>query len=488
MTLVRGNERIYVNQKFLDMYGYGREEVVGKDVGLIIHPDDRKRVQDENDKRQSGKPAPSRFEFRGMRKDGTEIHVETSVVGITYLGQPAVLAYQRDITERRNLEEQLRQSQKMEAIGTLAGGVAHEFNNILTVIMGLGNVIQMSLDSGSQMKPLIDQIVASSEKAADLTQSLLAFGRKQRTLLSPRRVDTIIDSAVKLLKRLLPEDIELKMELDSHDAVALLDATQIEQVLMNLAANGRDAMHKGGKLTVRTEIAELDETFDKAHGFGKPGRYIRLSVSDTGIGMDTHTMARIFDPFFTTKEVGKGTGLGLSTVFGIVKQHDGYISVSSGLLKGTAFDIYLPIVDIAEQVAPGADIGVKRGSETILVVEDDPDVRRMMVMLLSNHGYTALEAADGDVALAVFDGRGEEIALVILDVVMPGKNGGEVFDDIARAHPFAKAIFVSGYAGNIVTGKGLREENPDFPQKPLSAAKLLAKVREVLDNQGIRPK
>jgi CheY-like chemotaxis protein len=369
----------------------------------------------------------------------------------------------------------------MEAIGTLAGGVAHDFNNILTVIMGLGNLIQISLDPDDRNRPYIDQIVLSSERAADLTQSLLAYSRKQRTVLEPHHVGNVVSSTAKLLKRLLPEDITLRLDLTDESAVALLDVSQIDQVLMNLATNARDAMPGGGSLTIRTEKATLDGTFRKAHGFGRPGAYVHLSVSDTGVGMDEATMARIFDPFFTTKEVGKGTGLGLASAFGIVKQHNGYIIVTSSLSKGTTFDIYLPLADVTGRPRASGGAEVKGGSETILVLEDDADVRRMIAKILSGQGYVALEASNGDDAIRVYREHRDRIGLVIMDVVMPGKNGKEVFDEIANIDPRVKAIFMSGYTGDIVIDKGVQKDKVDFLQKPLSIPQLLTTVRQVLD-------
>ena len=347
--------------------------------------------------------------------------------------------------------------------------------------MGLGNLIQMGLDPDDRNRPYIDQIVLSSEKAADLTQSLLAFSRKQRITLEPHHVAGVVEGTAKLLKRLLPEDIELKLDLADDGAVALLDESQIDQVLMNLATNARDAMPHGGSLTIRTGKTKLDETFKNTHGFGIPGEYVRLSVSDTGIGMDKKTMTRIFDPFFTTKEVGKGTGLGLASAYGMVKQHNGYITAESLLGKGTTFDIYLPLLDVAVGKARASHAEVTGGSETILVIEDDTDVRHMVINMLSAQGYHTLEASDGNDAIGIFrEGKGA-IDLVILDVVMPGRNGKEVLDEIVRIDPGVKAIFVSGYTGDTVIDKGVEKESVDFLQKPLTVDQLLVKVREVLD-------
>jgi len=387
----------------------------------------------------------------------------------------------QDVTEKKKLEEQLRQAQKMEAVGTLAGGVAHDFNNILTVIMGFANLVQMSIGPDDRLRPYVDQIVASSKKAADLTQSLLAFSRKQRITLEPHNINDVLRSTVKLLKRLLPEDIELRLDLSPVDAVARLDLNQIYQVLMNLATNARDAMPKGGRLTIKTGVVALDEEFEKSHGFGKRGMYVRLSVSDTGVGMDRKTKERIFDPFFTTKEVGKGTGLGLASAYGIVKQHEGYITVSSKVSEGTTFDIYLPLAETILRQEAGRVEGVRGGNETVLVVEDDQDVRKMMREILEGSGYAVLEAVDGEEGISTYGRHKEAIDLVILDVVMPGKNGRETFDEIASSGSSVKALFVSGYTGDVVLGKGVRSDGADFLQKPLSVSGLLSKVREVLD-------
>jgi len=348
------------------------------------------------------------------------------------------------------------------------------------VIMGLANVLQVKLDRNDSARADADQIVASSRRAADLVQSLLAFSRKQRIILEPHDVGTIVRSTAKLLGRLLTEDIELKVEVNGGKSLALLDVSQIDQVLMNLATNARDAMPRGGRLTITTGRARIGGSFVRTHGFGRAGHYLKLSVSDTGVGMDGKTMARIFDPFFTTKEVGKGTGLGLASVYGIVKQHGGYITVRSTPGEGTTFDIYLPLIDSADQ-QPAASPTPQGGSEKVLVVEDDPDVRKMLTRVLGSGGYATLEAADGKEALRVVAEHGRSIDLVILDVVMPGKNGREVFDEITRIDSGVKVIFMSGYTGDIVIDKGVRHESADFLQKPLSVEKLLAKVREVLD-------
>ncbi len=471
----------YVNSKLAEILGYSVDEMANK-MGPkeTTFPEDWPLVEENMRRRLSRDARFANYNFRVWKKNLEARDVEVYSSRTIYRGKPAVIGALLDVTERKSLESQFRQAQKMEAIGTLAGGVAHDFNNFLTVIMGFGNLIQISLDPDDRNKPYIDQIVLSCEKAADLVQSLLAFSRKQRISREPREISGLVRSAAKLLRRLLTEDIELRLEC-AGNAVALLDVSQIDQALMNLATNARDAMPDGGLLVIKTENAILDEAFKKAHGFGKPGAYVRLSVSDTGTGMDEKTLSRIFDPFFTTKEVGKGTGLGLASVYGIVKQHEGYVVVKSEPLKGTTFDIYLPVVAMSGSTSTEAHIEVRGGSETILILEDDRDVRGMIVKILSDQGYSTVEAGNGDDAVRVYREHKDAIDLIILDVVMPGRNGRQALDEISLVNPKVKAIFMSGYTGDIVIEKGVQKEDVEFLQKPLSATNLLTKVREVLD-------
>jgi PAS domain S-box-containing protein len=477
-----GKGMVEVNDEICRILGYNRKELLRLTWADIIHPDELAESFSRVNRIVTGEIDHYTTDKRYIRKDGRIIYATISVSCVR--GEDGAVRYfltmLQDTTGRKLLEDQLLHAMKMEAIGTLAGGVAHDFNNILTVILGLGNVIQMSLEPDDPLRPHIDQILVSADRAADLTQSLLAFSRKQDILLSPHPVADIVESTAKLLKRLLPEDVELKVEVIDRDAVAMLDVAQIDQMLMNLATNARDAMPRGGSLTIRTGITRLTPAFERTHGFGKPGKYVKISVSDTGVGMDERTMARIFDPFFTTKAVGKGTGLGLASVYGIIKQHGGYITVTSAPSQGATFDAYLPVVDTGDPDAAQAP-EVTGGVETILVVEDDPDVRNMIVAVLSHEGYDTLESAGGDEALALYREHAGSIGLVIVDVVMPGRNGKEILDDISLVDPGVKAIFVSGYTGDVVLDKGVQKESVDFLQKPLSMPKLLAKVREVLD-------
>ena len=384
MVLSSTTKTLEVNDVVCEMLGYEREELLQMTWAQVTHPDDLPANFAYVKRLLAGEIDGYSMDKRYIRKDGTIIYATMSV--------KCVRGPDGSIDHIVSLVQDVSEAPKPGAAPPgpedrgyrhPCQGVAHEFNNILTVIMGLGDVLQEALDPNDPLRPYVDQIMASSERAADLTRRLLAFSRKQQIALEPHQVNDVVASSVNLLKRLLPEDIELKMDLADDAAVALLDVNQIEQVLINLATNARDAMPRGGALSLRTERAKLDETFRNAHGFGRPGAFVRLSVSDTGAGMDANTMARIFDPFFTTKEVGKGTGLGLSTVYGIVKQHDGYIDVTSELSKGSTFDIYLPLVDTTGLSSRSVIVETATGgSETILIIEDDADVRRMITTVL----------------------------------------------------------------------------------------------------------
>ena len=397
-------------------------------------------------------------------------------------GEPAeVMEINRDITDRIEAAEQLRRSRKIEAIGTLAGGIAHYFNNILTAIIGYGNLLQMNMEGSDPRKIYVNHIIASSQKAVQLTQSLLAFGGKQAIELKPVKINTIIWEAEDFLRGLLTEDIELTVTLAQSDATIRADAVQIDQILMNLVANARDAMPKGGKLTIKTESIYLGDQFSRANGFGGRGNYALISVSDTGVGMDQATRDKIFEPFFTTKEVGKGMGLGLSTVYGIVKQHNGYITVRSEPDKGATFVVCFPVIKAEVEKTEHASAKVKGGSETILVAEDNTEVRELARKVLESNGYNVLDASDGDDAVLQFMKHKDEIVLLLFDVVMPRKNGKEAYEEIRKVQPDVKILFTGGHTGEVVLIKGVRDKEINFIRKPLSPNELLIKVREVLD-------
>lgn len=389
-----------------------------------------------------------------------------------------------DVTERKRLEDQLRQAQKMEAVGRLAGGVAHDFNNILTTIIGYGSLMQFDLDDGNPAKPYVEQILSSAERAARLTQSLLAFSRKQIINPKPVRLGVVAGKMEKLLAKIIGEDIELRTVCHDENATVWADSGQLEQILMNLAANARDAMPDGGVLTIETDRMELDGDFIKAHGYGKPGPYAVLSVTDTGAGMDEKTRTKIFEPFFTTKEVGKGTGLGLSIVYGIVKQNSGYVSVYSEPGRGTTFRIYLPAILMnIEEAGAAALTDAARGTETVLVAEDDADVRKLTKAVLEGAGYTVIEAVDGENAIRLFAEHKDEIELVLIDVIMPKANGKAVSEAIRKMRPRVKIIFTSGYTADIIHKKGILEEGAHFIAKPILPNALLDRVRKTLDKR-----
>lgn len=386
----------------------------------------------------------------------------------------------RDITSFKKLEDQLRQSQKMEAIGTLAGGVAHDFNNILTAIMGFAGILNAKLGD-SPHAHFADDIIAAADRAATLTQSLLAFSRKQVMETKPEEVNGIVRTIDKILRRVIGEDIELHCSLVPEELTIMGDCGQIEQVLMNLAVNARDAMPKGGIVSITTERMELTEELLGATL--KPGPYARITVSDTGCGIDEATRQRIFEPFFTTKEVGKGTGLGLSIVYGIVKQHGGDITVYSEVGKGTSFRIYLPLVSSISKLRENSPVQpVVGGSETILLAEDNDGVRNFMAQALEDFGYKVIEARDGEDALAKYHANRDRIQLLLLDVVMPRMNGREVYDTVRNEGGQVRVLFSSGYTADIIEQKGILEDGVGFLSKPVTMQVLLAKVREALDH------
>ncbi len=400
---------------------------------------------------------------------------------MVYRGRWAATSTIIDITRERTLESQLFQSQKIESIGMLAGGVAHDFNNILTTMTGYATLLAMKISKEDPLQRYVGHILSASRKAADLTRSLLAFSRQQPLSLRPVDLNDILRETAQLLRRLLTEDILLKTLLCSEDLIVMADSTQIDQILFNLTTNARDAMPGGGSLSLETKLVELDSESLRVYGIDKPGRYALLKVSDTGVGMDEKTRERIFEPFFTTKEVGKGTGLGLSTVYGIVAQHKGFITVSSEPGMGTAFYLYLPVTGEAPYVEKPVTEEIERGKETILLAEDGEDVRRLIKEILVRYGYTVIEAADGEEAVRIFIKNSEKIDLLMLDSIMPGKNGRAVYDEISRMKPHIRVLFMSGYTRDIVLDKGIEDKTFNFISKPVTPVELLKKVRHVLD-------
>ncbi len=464
-----------VNPKFEQILGLPRDRIIGKRYKEIV-PNDTTQWLD-NYCRVALTGEPRTFEFYSA---------EYRMYFETYSYRPAkgqVSVIVKNITERKKLEDQLRQAQKMEAIGMLAGGIAHDFNNILMALTGFAALLQMNMKPGDPLHEYVDQIVSASQKAVDLTKSLSAFSRQQPVVFRPLGMNDIIKGAEKLLKRLVTEDVTIKTALSPEEPVIMADAAQMDQVILNLASNANDAMPNGGTLVIETKCLELDDEFRRLHGFGKPGKYALLCVSDNGTGMDEAVKRKIFDPFFTTKEVGKGTGLGLSTVYGIVKQHNGYITVYSEPGVGTTFSMYFPMASGPVEKEKAATAPVKGGKEVILIAEDNASVRNLMMKVLTKYGYAVIEAADGVDAVEQFRKSGK-IDLLILDSIMPGKNGRETYNEIRNTRPDIRVLFTSGYTRDIILNKGIEDKKFHFISKPVRPVDLLNKVREILDQQA----
>ncbi len=485
MVLIDNKGRYtYMNSRFRDMFGYDLSDIPdGRTWFRRVYPDDRLRQEAITTwKEEIG--GLSRGErklkvFAATCADGSQKMVNFIPLK---LASGDYLVTCEDITELKKLERQLHQSQKMEAIGSLAGGIAHDFNNILTTLMGYAGLLQMEMDRHDPLGLYVEQIISASQKAANLTRSLLAFSRQQPIVLNPVNINDTIRSTEKLLKRLLTEDVDFRVSLQPQDMVIMADATQIDQILFNLVANARDAMPKGGKLLIATSQTDIDERFVHTHGYGKPGAYAMVIVSDTGTGMDEATKEKIFDPFFSTKEVGRGTGLGLSTVYGIVKQHDGFINVYSEPGKGTTFRIYLPLVSFEVPREEPPEPVMQRGTETILVAEDNADLRRLVTKVLVRHGYRTIEAVDGEDAIDKH-GKNKGIDLIIVDSVMPKKNGREVYEEIRKVDPGVAFLFTSGHTRDTILNRGIADSEFDFLPKPIAPFELLQMVRKVLDRK-----
>ena len=389
----------------------------------------------------------------------------------------------RDVSERKKLQAQLLQAQKMEAVGTLAGGIAHDFNNTLNVILGYGNMVMDTLATGSPAREDMSEVLVAATRAADLTRRLLVFSRKDVVKMIPVGINEIILGLKKMLGRIIRESIEFNIELADMPLTVLADAGQIEQVLINLAVNSKDAMPEGGRLTISTGLQELNDEYVSAYGYGKPGQYAFITVADTGQGMDAETQKKIFEPFFTTKRIGEGTGLGLAISYEIIKKHCGYTNVYSEPGQGTEFKIYLPLIEEAASLEKEKEAAapVKHGNETVLVAEDDASLRKLATIVLESFGYSVITAVDGEDAIAKFMENRKRISIVILDMIMPKKNGKEVGEAIRNVSPGVKILFASGYAMDIIKDKELTEAGSDFIHKPYTPKDLLKKVREILD-------
>ncbi|HHT9107271.1 MAG TPA: PAS domain S-box protein [Candidatus Wunengus sp. YC64] len=474
---------LFVNKACERLTGHKAEEVIGKPFAPLFDEENIKKAMDVYTRTLKGEYPQYELWFKdtGVLCEYKNIPLRDekgTIIGVAGTARD-ITEHRRAEEERTKLREQLYHAQKLESIGTLAGGIAHDFNNILTAIIGYGNLLQTEVKEDGSARDFIQKILKSAERAANLTQGLLAFSRKQQSNPQPVSVNEIIKEVEGLLMRVMREDIKLTTTLADKSCMVMADTGQMEQVLMNLATNARDAMPAGGILSISTDIVEMGDEYIKAHRYGKIGRYVLISISDTGKGMDAITKEKIFEPFFTTKEVGKGTGLGLAIVYGIIKQHNGYIDVDSESGKGTAFRIHLPLIESeVEKQKPHIHVIQKGGTETVLIAEDEEDIRNLMKMVLEGNGYKVIEAADGLDAINKFKENMDKIHLLLFDVIMPNKSGKEAYYAINEIRPGIKVLFMSGYSKDIIQEdiSGLH-----FTSKPVLPTELLKKVREALN-------
>lgn len=478
-----GGRFIDANKASEDLTGYSKEELIGKSIlelGLLS-PNEFLKAAESFKKNVNGL-ATGPDEFILNRKDRKQVVTEITTLPTTIGEKEVVLGIARNISEQKILKEQLYQSQKMEAIGRLTGGIAHDFNNMLTTIIGNAEIALKGIEKESPLREAVEDIKQAGQKAANLTRQLLAFSRRQILQTEVFNINEVVGDMHKILQRLIGEDILLEKRLYADLGMVEADRGQIEQIIMNLAVNARDAMPESGKLTIETLNIELDEGYASSHYPATPGEYVMLSLSDTGIGMSKEIRDQIFDPFFTTKEKGKGTGLGLSIVYGIVKQSKGYIWVYSEPGKGTSFKIYLPRVNRADSPKRKGKIRDESSyaSETILVVEDDPMIIKAVNKVLTSCGYMVLHAIDGQEAICISEEHKGVIHLLLTDVIMPGMGGRELAESLKEKRPDIKVLYMSGYTDNTIVHHGVLENGLSFIQKPFTSNSLLKKVEEML--------
>ncbi len=489
ILLDRDGNMTFCNDYLLNLTGWGKKEVFGQNwQNLLIPQEEKEHMNTIFSSVIRGEKVNLHDESLIVTRTGKELLIswnntvlhdlEGKIAGMASIGI--------DITAHRSLEAQLRQAQKMEAVGILAGGIAHDFNNILTTIMGYGHIVRSKLNDNDPMASSVEQILEAADRAAQLTRSLLAFSRKQILNLKPVKINDIISRFATFVSRLIGDDIEISTPLAPDEIVINADSVQIDQVLMNLATNAKDAMPNGGCFTISTRLVESnDENFILAHPDAQPGMFVHISVSDTGEGMTTEEIGKIFDPFFTTKDIGKGTGLGLAMVYSIIDQHNGYLNVTSAPGKGSNFNIYLPIHRQGTETYEmrTAESLVLAGSETILVAEDDKKLRTLAEIILKQHGYHVILAEDGEDAISKFMTHKDEIQLVILDMIMPKKSGIQVDNEIKKIKPDIKSFFASGYTADKIVGTDTCDKELELIMKPWSPKALLRKVREVLNKK-----
>lgn len=479
---VNGNLE-YVNPQFFRISGYAPRNMIGLNV-KSLQPTGSQTDDFQEAWESVGADNIWRGEMQIKKQDGECFWAYLTLLP---LKNPegrvnSMMMIMEDTSEKRQLEAQLIQSQKLEGIGQLAGGVAHDFNNILTAIIGYAQLVYLNMQNDDTNRGHIKHILDYSEKAATITKSLLAFSRKQTTNLSCFNVNDLISDFQKLLLRLMPENIEIQTQFTSQKLSVLVDQVQLEQVIMNLATNARDAMPDGGLIIIATNMTEIDQEFIKSNGYGRTGSYAQITMADMGRGMNRQTLDKIFEPFFTTKEPGKGTGLGMTIVYNIVSRHNGFITVESEPGKGTRVRILLPIVEAAEDVngSKTEEYIEQGGARTILVAEDDSGIRDLITTILTERGYEVIGAADGVEAVKQFSENREKVSLVMLDGIMPKKNGREAYREIRAMKPDVKVIFMSGYLENMLDFDHLMEREIHFLQKPVLPLDILKKIQELL--------
>ena len=473
---------IFVNEVFCETYEYTKNELLGQNISRFHVQNNTGSCFDDIIKESISGSWEGELQAKRKNNKRFNLALRTSVVNGEDGAPLVIIGVGHDITEMKLMEEQLRQSQKMEAIGQLAGGIAHDFNNLLTVIEGYVELLMSSIMSSDPTHNFVQQIKRATDRASSLTGQLLAFSRSQ--ILQPKNIDLndLIENMSALLHRLISEDIELVFNLSSEIKSIKADHNQIEQILMNMAVNARDAMPGGGILSIETNDVYLDGQYIRSHSGVKKGRYVMLSISDNGKGMDTETQSRIFEPFYTTKEKSKGTGLGLSTVYGIVKQSEGHIWVYSEPGLGTAFKIYLPAFqeEVHEETDNQQEPDKLGGDETILVVEDEYLVRELVCDTLQNSGYKIIEASNGKEAVELYQSNNNRIDLVLTDVIMPEMSGRKLVETLIEQYPDLKSLYMSGYTDDAIIRHGVLEPGMNYIQKPFSPRALLAKINEVL--------
>nr|MBC8465399.1 PAS domain S-box protein [bacterium] len=492
-VIEQSNDAIYIlfndkfdliNNRFTEITGITVEETKAPDFNFMdsVAPKDRPLIEERSQMWERGERPPDVYEFTVVHKNGKHNQVQASVNEIDYHDYKAYLGILRDISEKKILEGQLHQAQKMESIGHLAGGIAHDFNNLLTAILGNIELIQMDLKVEDSLYLELEEIRNAAERAADLTRQLLAFSRKQVMEFKIFNLNKLISGFMRILRRTIREDVDIKTFYDNSISSIEGDPTQIEQILMNLCVNSQHAMPNGGKITIETGAVEFDEEYVRTHEGAEKGFYVMLSVSDTGTGIDSNTIDKVFDPFFTTKKVGEGTGMGLATVYGIVKQHRGTIRVYSEPGHGTTFKVYFRASEkVAGERMEANSRKAAGGFETVMVVEDNELVRKLAVRILKAHGYNVIEVSNPDEAIEVAQDKTVKLDVLLTDVIMPKMNGRELFENVAKTQLKMKVIYMSGYTKNAIAHHGVLNKGITFLQKPFTIESLIRKIQEVLE-------